>query len=114
MESIKDSTIEVLDHDKLDKILLKKAAEKAVAEKLKNLVHEGTFKQKSGYRLTKMIVILIGIFGLGLLCCWYFGKSDAKEVIQLAEVLIVNTLLPVLTLILGYTFGSRENQNRDV
>lgn len=107
------NTEEKLDQDELDR-LLKEEAEKAVHHKIKDLVRQkGTFKERSGSRLALVLLMLIGLITVMLLCYKFFGNAETDEVIQLARVFITNTLLPVLTLILGYIFGSREDLSRN-
>lgn len=114
MEEKEKPSKETLDQNNLNK-LLKEEAEKLVRHELKQLVRQktGTFTQRSGIKLIKWVFTLIGIFGVALLFIWYFGKADVKEVQQLAETLILNVLLPVLTLLLGYIFGSRGDLDRN-
>ena len=89
--------------------------------------------QKAGYKLAAAVLTIIGIFILFLIGLFLFTdlqstitpenkdhldwisqeKKDYREfILDMTQLILLNLLLPTLTAILGYIFGSNEDKSK--
>jgi hypothetical protein len=90
--------------------------------------------QKAGYKLAIFVLIIIGVYILFIICLLLFNDLDISDVynanslpenfdklseekrayrkfiIEVSQLVLLNLLLPTLTAILGYIFGSNESK----
>ena len=86
--------------------------------------------QKAGYRLAVIVLLIIGGYILFLISLFLFSdltavfQTETKEhldwvseqkkdyrdfIFDMSQMILLNLLLPILTAILGYIFGSNES-----